>query len=334
MRTALFAVVLLCACDRGLADRQAETAAALRDEAALGAQLTALTRQLNDTKARSTTEENRAARSLSALREFQVRMVDSWKGNPATLAEWKKKAKTLPPVLEQALDLAQSNAGGEVVEKRFARAVEAGDPKDVPKMLEWWENNWVDAQLPDEPEEPPAKVCPTTRTLTCTPIDDDSLWCPDPDQNSAWAMLLENGQLTVARMPNGQSHTVESRLAPRVWLTRVGSGDRGFLILNAVRGNVFSQQWMTRLENEKSKGRPVESLKANFDADPFSEAIFWDDDELTWIDPTDRDSVTIEKNAQACETLSVIDSVPSPVRDRCRKLLAPAAVDGGVDAGP
>lgn len=332
-RALVLGVLVSCAaCNRGLNDREAERVALARDEANLSAQLTALTRQLNDAKARATTEENRASRSVSALREFQVRMVESWKGDPATLAEWKKKAKTLPPQLEQALDLAQTVAGGEAVEKRFARAVAAGDPKDVGKMVQWWENNWV-AAIETSEEEAPPKLCPTNRTLSCTPIDDDSLWCPDPEQEAAWAMLLENGTLTVARMGNGQLHTVDSRLAPRVWLTRVGSGDRGFIVLHTMRGNAFFQQWQTRVETEHSNGKPIESLKANFDADPFSEALFWDDEEVTWLDPSDRDSVDVLKNVQACEAIAALEGIPGPVRERCRKLTAPVPASMP-DAGP
>ncbi|MBL8913140.1 MAG: hypothetical protein JNM17_20760 [Archangium sp.] len=331
-RVGLLCLLCFAACNRGLADREAERAALARDEAALGAQLTNLARQLNETKGRATAEENRAGRSLSALRAYQVSMVESWKGNPEALAEQKKKitVKAIPPLLDQSLELAQSVAGGEAVERRFARAIEANDPKDIGKMVEWWENAWVAASESEPDEEAPPKVCPTKRTLTCRPIDDDSLWCPDPEQDAAWAMLLENGTLTVARMSNGQTHTVEARLAPRVWLTRVGSGDRGFIVLHTMRVTTFVQQWQTRIETEKSKGKPVESVKANYDADPFTEALFWDDDDLTWLDPSDRDSVEVLKDVQACEAIETIEGIPAPVRERCRKLTAPvAAVDAG-----
>ncbi len=75
----------------------------------------------------------------------------------------------------------------------------------------------------------------------------------------------------------------------------------------------------------------LESLKANFDEDPFTEGLFWSKDDLMFADPISQDDVTIYKDANACDALELIEGVPAPVRERCRLLKAPAAtVDAGV----
>jgi hypothetical protein len=253
-------------------------------------------------------------------------MVESWKGEAAAL-EAKKKAVKLPQSLSEALDLAQSVAGGEALEKRFVRAMAANDGKELASVLQYWESNWLEADTAGEAEEEAPKVCPTTRTLTCTAIDGDSLWCPDPDQGASWALLLDNGALTVGRLAGGQGHEIDGRLAPRVWLTRVGDPEKGALFLHTLRGGNFVTQWQTRFVRDDGR---LERLQANFDEDPFSEGLFWTKDDLLFADPTSKDEVTLLRDLQACESLALLEGVPAPVRERCRVLKSPPAP---VDAG-
>lgn len=324
MRALALGVLVLAGCERNLPALEAERAALARDEAALGARLTSLSSRVNDLKLSINVENNRISRANSALHALQVSMVERWKGNPELLAEQKAKAKGLPKVLAESLDLAQSAAGGEALEKRFVAAVSKRALADVGPTLAWWENEWV-AHEESTPEEEPEKVCPTTRTLSCTPIDDDSLWCPDGDQNAGWAMVLEHGALSVGRLVGGDSHTVEARLAPRVWLTKVGAGDRGLLMVHTFRAGEFFTRWQEKLEKP---GARLESYKSNVDADPWTEALFWFGDELTWIDPSDTDAVTVWRDDAACEAAMALETIPPPVRELCRKRASPA-----VDAG-
>lgn len=319
-------IVVLAGCNRALPEREAELAAARMEESRLAAQLNLLTRNVNTLKGNAQAEENRAKANSAALRAYQVSMVETWKGEAAAL-NTKKDAVKLPKSLSDALDLAQTVAGGETLEKRFARAMAAKDTAALGPVLEYWESNWL-AQTQPEEEEEPAKVCPTTRSLSCTPIDDDSLWCPDPEQGASWALLLDNGALTVGRLGAGQGHVVDARLAPRVWLTRLGDAETGALFLHTLRGGSFVTQWQARLVRD---GVHLESLKANFDEDAFVEGLFWSKDDLLFADPTSRDDVTLLRDAQACDALQLLEGVPGPVRERCRVLKTPAPV--GVDAG-
>jgi hypothetical protein len=318
-RTWLLIGLMLCGCNRGLPEREADLLAAHRDEAHLAAQLNLLTRNVTALRASTHAEENRARTASANLRQAQVNAAQLWKGEPELL-KTQKAAVKMPPSLFAALDLAQSIAGGEANEKRFVRAVAGNDLAALSPVLDSWEANWLDQNDP-APEEPAPKVCPTTRSLSCTPIDDDSLWCPDPEQNASWALLLENGTLTVGRLGSGQAHVVDARLAPRVWLTRMGDAQTGALFLHTLRNGNFVTQWQARLMRDEVH---LESLKANFDEDPFTEGLFWSKDELLFADPTSRDDVTLLRDAQACDALALLEGIPAPVRERCRQLLQPA----------
>ena len=324
MKRALLSLLLLAGCNRTLPAREAELAVLRRDEAHLAAQLNLFTRNVTSLRANTQGEENRAKASSAALRAYQVSMVEGWKGEADELKKRKGDVK-LPPRLSAALDLAQSIAGGEALEKRFARAVAAKDPAPLGAVLDSWEWNWLALNDP-EGEVPPAKVCPTTRSLSCTPIDDDSLWCPDPEQGASWALLLDNGSLTVGRLSAGQNHVVDARLAPRVWLTRLGDAETGALFLHTLRGSQFVTQWQARLKRDDVH---LESLKANFDEDPFTEGLFWTKDDLLFADPTSRDEVTLLRDLQACEALALLEGISAPVRERCRALQAAPAPDAG-----
>jgi hypothetical protein len=325
MKRLALSLLLLAGCSSGLTEREAELAAVRRDEAHLAAQLNLITRNLTSLRASTQGEENRARANGASLRQLQENLVDGWKGEPAALQAQKGAVKLLPS-LSAALDLAQSVAGGEAVEKRFARAVASKDLAALGPSLAFWEDHWLSGNAP-EVEEPEPKVCPTTRSLSCTPIDDDSLWCPDPEQGASWALLLDNGSLTVGRMGAGQAHVVDARLAPRVWLTRLGDAETGALFLHTLRNGNFVTQWQARLMRD---GVHLESLKANFDEDPFTEGLFWSKDDLLFADPTSRDDVLLLRDLQACEALALLEGVPSPVRERCRQLQAPPLP---VDAG-
>jgi len=317
-RASLFLCLVFCGCNRGLPEREADLVAVQRDEAHLAAQLNLLTRNVTSLRASAHAEDNRARAASAALRQEQVSAAQSWKGEPAAL-QAQKAAVKMPPSLFAALDLAQSVAGGEAYEKRFVRAVAANDLAALSPVLDSWESYWLEQNAPD-PEAPAAKVCPTTRSLSCTPIDDDSLWCPDPEQNSSWALLLENGALTVGRLGAGQAHVVDARLAPRVWLTRMGDAQTGALFLHTLRNGNFVTQWQARLMRDEVH---LESLKANLDEDPFTEGLFWSKDELLFADPTSRDDVTLLRDLQACDALAVLEGIPAPVRERCRQLQQP-----------
>ncbi len=323
----LLMLTLFAACNRALPEREAELAAVQRDEAHLAAQLNLLTRNLTSLRASTQAEENRAKTNSAGLRAYQVSMVETWKGEAATL-KMRKDSVKMPKSLSDALDLAQSVAGGETLEKRFARAMTAKDPNSIAPLLEYWESNWLALQPQEEEAEAAPKVCPTKRSLTCTPIDDDSVWCPDPEQGASWALLLDNGALTVGKLNAGQGHVVDARLAPRVWLTRMGDAETGALFLHTLRGQGFVTQWQARLVRDDVH---LESLKANFDEDAFAEGLFWSNDDLLFADPTARDTVTLLRDVQACEALALLEGVPAPVRERCRVLQTPppAAVDAG-----
>lgn len=308
----LISLVLSSACERGLADKQAELASIQRDEQELARRLDLLTAQTSTLKTQFDAESSRLRRVNVALREQQISAVVKWRGKPDALDAMVAKHK-LPAALLASLKEAQNLAGGESLEARFARAIEKKSPAEISKIIDGWERHWIDAWDP-APEEEPAKVCPTNRTLSCTGIDDDALWCPDGEQHAAWAMLLENGALTVAQLPGGTRHTVEARLAPKVWLTRVGTVDDGMLIVSSIRGSQFAMRW----SGEVKKGdKRLETLKANLDEDPFTEALFWLGDEITLVDPNDKDSVGVWKNEGACKALEIVEGVPRVVKDLC-----------------
>jgi hypothetical protein len=310
-------LAVLSACNRGLPDREAELAALRKEEAQLVAQLNLLTRNLASLQASTDAEQNRARQAAVTLKQTQVNAVALWKGEVAAL-EAKKKGAKLTPSLAASLDLAQTVAGGETVERRFVRAVEAKDGVATSKLLDSWELNWLELNDPEpESDAPPPKICPANRSLSCTAIDDDSLWCPDPQERSSWALLVHSGELTVGRLTEGDGHVVDSRLAPRVWLTRLGDASNGGLFLHVLRGGKFVTQWQRRLSDEPEKR--LEQLKVNFDEDPFVEAIFWDKEDLLFVDPTTREDVVIWRDVQACDALELVEGVPQPVRERCRK---------------
>ena len=121
---------------------------------------------------------------------------------------------------------------------------------------------------------------------------------------------------------------VDARLAPRVWLTRVGDAETGALFLHTLRGQRFVTQWQARLVRDDVR---LASLEANFDEDAFTEGLFWSKDDLLFADPTSRDTVTLLRDVQTCEALSLLEGIPAPVRERCRVLQTPppAAVDAG-----
>ncbi|MGV3623877.1 MAG: hypothetical protein ACO1OB_23875 [Archangium sp.] len=310
----LISCIVLSACERGLADKQAELASIQRDEQELARRLDLLTLQTTKLKNQFEAESSRLRRVNVALREQQISAVEKWRGKRDVLDGMLSK-RTLPPVLLASLKEAQRVAGGESIEARFARAVKDDSPEAIASLIDGWERHWIDAWDP-APEEEPAKVCPTTRSLSCTGIDDDALWCPDGEQRVAWAMLLENGALTVAQLQGGTRHTVEARLAPKVWLTRVGTVDDGMLVVSDVRGSQFAMRWSSEVKKGEKR---LETVKANFDEDPFTEALFWIDDELTLIDPNDTDTSGVFKNETACRALEVVDGVPRPVKDLCLK---------------
>ena len=327
MKANLFvALCLLSGCERGLATLEAERAVLARDEANLAALLSAIAERNQAARAAKNIEENRAARANAVLREQQVKLVETWKGEASLLATQKAAVKAMPKALSEALDLAQSTAGGEATEKRFARAIEKGAANEVGPLVNWWETVWLAGQLPPEEEEAPPKVCPTGRTLTCKPIDDDALWCPDGDHDAAWAMLLENGTLTVGRFAQGQSQAVDARLAPRIWLTRVRKGDRELLSVNLLKGNQFYGRLQLPVERD---GARLESVKLNFDGDPWLEAILWRGSDLYWVDPTSEAEVTVWSERAACEALSTLENVPPPPKALCQRLLAPPTLDAG-----
>lgn len=322
----LISLVVFSACERGLADKQAELAAVQRDEQELARRLDLLTAQSTVLKKQFEAESSRLRRVNVALRENQIAAIGTWRGKPDVLDEMVGKHK-MPASLLASLKEAQTVAGGESVEARFTRAIASEQPAEISKLIDGWERHWIDAWDP-APEAEPEKVCPTTRSLSCTTIDDDALWCPDGEQRVAWAMLLENGELTVAQLPGGTKHTVEARLAPRVWLTRAGSVEDGAYVVSDIRGSSFSMRWSGALQRDDKR---LESVKANFDEDPFTEAIFWLGDELTLIDPNDKDSVGVFKNETACRVLEIVDGVPRVVKDLCLKNYSkkPDVVDAG-----
>lgn len=325
----LVAVVLLAGCSRGLPEREAELAALRKDEAHLAAQLTQLSKSVAALQSEVTAAQTGARSMALTLREKQLDAVARWKGQQAKLNEL-KKGVTLAPRLAAALDLAQSVAGGETVEKRFVRAAEAQDLATLQKLVPFWEERWLDVNGFGAPEEEdPTPVCPTTRSLGCVPIDSDSLWCPDAERNAGWALVLDQAQLTVAELSAGPMHVVDARLAPRVWLTRFGSPDNGGLFLHELRGGRFVTQWQARFNGEAGR---LEQFKANLDEDPFTEALFWNSESLAFADPTSRDQVSVLRELQACDATALLERIPAPVRERCRALQAAAAAAAG-DAG-
>ena len=308
----MISLVVFGGCERGLADKQAELAAVQRDEQELARRLDVLTAQTSTLKNQFEAESSRLRRVNVALREQQISAVAKWRGKPDVLDTLVAR-HTLPAALLASLKEAQSVAGGESLEARFARAIEKKSPGEISKLIDGWERHWIDAWDP-APEEAPAKVCPTNRTLSCTTIDDDALWCPDGEQHAAWAMLLENGALTVAQLPGGTKHTVEARLAPKVWLTRVGTVDDGMRIVSSLRGSQFALRWSGEVKRGDQR---LETLKANLDEDPFTEALFWLGDELTFIDPNDKDTAAVWKNESACKALELTEGLPRVVKDLC-----------------
>lgn len=332
-RALVFLCLALTACGRRLDDAQAELAALQRDEQRLNATVGQLQQRVVALQKELDAEQARASKANSDLRATQLNAVELWKGNAELLAEKKKALKApLPASLASALDTAQSGAGGQTVAKRFAAATAAGKGAEAAQLLDYWESYWLDAVDP-APEEPEAKVCPTKRTLPCKRIDDDSLWCPDPENNASWAMLLSSGDLDVARLNAGERHVVEARLAPRVWLTRVGEGEDQVLFLHELRGKgslSFVTQWQTRALKADAK---LESLRVNLDEDPYTEALFWAKDELVYADPYNDSNVALVRGKFACDALAQLEkTVPRPVTELCARLAQPT--DAGVaDAG-
>lgn len=331
-RLALIASLgFLAGCGRKLEDAQAELKALQLDEQRLNAQVGQLQLRVNGLQNALTGEQSRASKTNSDLRMAQLDAVEVWKGNAEALAE-KKKSVKLAASLSSALDAAQSTAGGQTIAKRFAAASSEKKGGDVANLVDYWESYWLE-QVDPEPAEPEAKVCPTKRTLPCKRIDDDSLWCPDPDNSAAWALLLTNGSLDVARLNAGERHVVEARLAPRVWLTRVGEGEDQVLFLHELRGKgaiTFVTQWQTRALKTDAK---LESLRVNLDEDPFTEALFWAKDELLFADPYNESNVALVRGKFACDALALLEkTIPRPVTELCARLAQPA--DAGVaDAG-
>jgi hypothetical protein len=320
-RVLLVSMVVLVGCNRGLPEREAELVALRKEEAQLVAQLNLLTRNVATLESATDSEQNRAKAAAVQLKQTQVSAVALWKGEVATL-EAKKKGAKLTPSLTAALDLAQTVAGGETVERRFVRAATAKDGAELAKLVDSWELNWLEENNPEpESDEPAPKVCPANRSLSCTAIDDDSLWCPDGQERSSWALLVQNGELTVARLMEGHEHVVDSRLAPRVWLTREGNASDGAIYLHVIRGNRFVTQWQRRLTDDPVDR--LEQLKANLDEDPFVEALFWDKNDLLFVDVTTREDTVLWRDARACDALELIEGVPAPVRERCRALKMP-----------
>jgi hypothetical protein len=90
-----------------------------------------------------------------------------------------------------------------------------------------------------------------------------------------------------------------------------------------------SRVWVMR-RPERYFSTRYESLKANFDEDPFTEGLLWSKDDLLFADPTSKEDVTLYKDGNACDALELSEGLPAPVRERCRQLKAPVvAVDAG-----
>ncbi|MEW5741202.1 MAG: hypothetical protein AB1938_19925 [Myxococcota bacterium] len=316
-------ILVLLAMGCGQLERtRSELAAARLDEQRLAAQVESLERRARSLEASVDAESARASRANADLRAQQVVAVAKWKGEPAKLEELKKTA-TLPASLAAALDTAQAMAGSQTAERRFAQAVAKKDSAELERVLAYWEDAYLAAAHPPVKEEP-TKVCPVTRSLSCKRIDEDSLWCPDPSNHAAWALLLENGTLAVARLPGGELHAVDSRLAPRVWLTRAGSGEDEVVLAHELRGTSaveFRTQWQSRLF---LKGGRLENLRADLDEDPWTEALFWTKDELLLLDPTSPSNLLVLRGLSVCGALTeATQAPPRPVAELCAALRAP-----------
>lgn len=328
----LLLAVLSAGCGK-LEKTKAELTAARLDEQRLNAQVSALERRVATLKTAADGADARASKANADLRNAQVTAVGHWKGDPTMLAEQKKHV-ALPASLATALDTAQSVAGTQADEQRFARAVSEKNGTEAAKVLDFWEEYFLEGVRPKEPEPAKKKVCPANRSLPCKRIDEDSLWCPDVANHTAWALLLDNGALSVGELSNGERHVIDSRLAPRVWLTRFGTGDDEALFVHELRPSTdgslsFRTQWQSKLV--RSDGR-LESSRANLDGDPFTEALFWTKDELVLLDPTQPANVTVERGLSACNVLEQLDApAPGPVKALCDGWRNPKPA---ADAGP
>jgi len=323
--------VLALGCGRKVQDAEAELAALKLDEQRLAVQVDAIKAYGATLPAAVEAERTRAARAATALRALQTSAVNRWKGDPKKLAELASKV-TLPPSLKEALDTAQASAAGDATERAFEAALKEGRLDAVAASLRYWEDPWLAAQEPEaEPQPPAPAVCKREhRPLTCARIDDDALWCPDAKAAASWAMLLENGELSVGRLGAGERHAVVRRLAPRVWVTRLGEGEQEVLFAHELKGTgrllAFTTQYQVRVVKE---GKRTEVTMLNLDQDPYTEALLLSPDELTYLDPYGPADVKVLRGAQACEALElVVTPVPDEVARRCRQLTAPAADAG------
>ncbi|MCC6336618.1 MAG: hypothetical protein IT380_21845 [Myxococcales bacterium] len=309
--------LLALGCGR-LERTKGELAAAHLDEQRLAAQVESLERRTHALESSVDAERARASRANADLRAQQVTAVARWKGEPAKLDELKKQAP-LPATLGAALDTAQAMAGSQTAEKRFVQSVARKDSAELERVLEYWEDGYLAAVLPPVEKEP-AKVCPVTRSLACKRIDEDSLWCPDPSNHAAWALLLENGSLAVARLPGGDRHAVDSRLAPRVWLTKAGSGEDEVLMAHELRGTAsleFRTQWQSRVFLKEGR---LENLRADLDDDAWTEALFWTTEELLLLDPTSASNLLVLRGLSVCDALTEsTQPPPRPVTELCAR---------------
>lgn len=318
--------VLALGCGR-LERTKGELAAAHLDEQRLAALVDSLERRAHALQSTADAERSRAGRATADLRAQQVTAVARWKGEPAKLEELKQRTP-LPATLGAALDAAQAMAGSQTAQKRFAQAVARKDTAELERVLEYWEDAYLAAALPPVEKEP-AKVCPVTRGLSCKRIDEDSLWCPDPSNHAAWALLLENGSLAVARLPGGDKHAVDSRLAPRVWLTKAGSGEDEVLMAHELRGTAsleFRTQWESRVLLKEGR---LERLRVDLDEDPWTEALFWTKEELLLLDPTSNSNLLVLRGLSACAALTEASQPPPrPVAELCARWRNPPADAG------
>lgn len=126
--------------------------------------------------------------------------------------------------------------------------------------------------------------------------------------------------LSVGELVAGERHLVDSRLAPRVWLTRFGSGEDEALFVHELRpasdgALSFRTQWQSKLVRKDGR---LESSRANLDGDPFTEALYWTKDELVLLDPTQASNVVIERGLSACNALEQLDApTPGAVKALC-----------------
>lgn len=328
---------LALGCGRKVQDAEAELAALQLDERRLASQVEAIKAYGATLPAAVEAERTRAALAATALRTAQTGAVNRWKGDAKKLAELESKA-ALPPSLKKALETAQASAAGDATERAFEAALKEGRLDAVAAALRYWEDPWLASEEPaPEPAPAAAPACKRERhPLSCTRIDDDALWCPDAKASASWALLLENGELSVGRLGAGERHAVVRRLAPRVWVTRLGEGDQEVLFAHQLKGKghalSFTTQYQARVMKE---GRRTEVTLLNLDQDPYTEALLLSADELTYLDPYAPGEVKVLHGPLACEALElVITPVPDEVARRCRQLAAPAADAGAARGAP